>query len=165
VILIIAYGNSLRSDDAAGLRLAEIIEQACAAQQLAVEKITVHQLLPELAPEMARPTVDAVLFVDTLFVDTQAVPPQQTEPAVQIQPLVTGAASPGVGHHLTPAALLTYAGLLYGRQPPAWLVTAPGVDFSHGQGLSPTAQRALAAAGPAIARLVTQLDSAPKILG
>jgi len=122
--------------------------------------VTVQQLLPELAPEMARPTVGAVLFVDT-----RAVPPGETKPAVRIQPLTTSAASPGVGHHLTPAALLTYAGLLYGRQPPAWLVTAPGVDFSHRQGLSQTAQRALAGAGPAIARLFNQLDSALKILG
>lgn len=150
VILIMAYGNSLRTDDAAGLHLAQLVEQACQAQQLAVEKIITHQLLPELAPEIAR--ADAVLFVDT-----RAVPPEEFEPAVQIQPIAADISLVSLGHHLSPAALLAYAGLLYGCRPPAWLLTAPGTDFAHGEGLSQLAQRALAAARPIVAKLLAQL--------
>lgn len=151
VILIIAYGNSLRTDDAAGLHLAQLVEQACQAQQLAVEKIITHQLLPELAPEIARAET-------ALFVDTRAVPPQEIEPAVQIQPVAVDISPASLGHHLSPAALLAYAGLLYGCRPPAWLLTAPGTDFAHGEGLSQTAQQALAAAGPVVARLLAQIE-------
>ncbi len=138
MILIIAYGNSLRRDDGAGLILAERLEQEWSAGQVEVELVSTHQLTPELALDVARAEVTAVVFVDT-----RVTPPEKIEPEVQVYPLKTGSLSPSLGHHLHPAALLTYAHLLYGKQPPAWMVTVPGVDFGHGEGLSPVTQQAL----------------------
>jgi hydrogenase maturation protease len=145
MILIIGYGNSLRGDDGAGLLLAERLEQAWQAHQIAVERLAVQQLMPELAWDIAREAVEAVLFVDT-----RVVAPGETEPGLQISLVEAPVLSPSLGHHLDPAVLLTYARLLYGKTLPAWLVTVPGVDFEHGETLSQTAQQAL--------------DTAPEIL-
>lgn len=60
-ILIIGYGNNLRSDDGVGRYLAEIIEQ----QQLPLVKaLSVHQLTPELVLEIA--DSQAVIFIDAI---------------------------------------------------------------------------------------------------
>jgi len=158
MILIVAYGNSLRQDDAAGLALAKIIKQECLARQLPATLQQSQQLLPELAAEMAQPGVEAVVFVDT-----QAVPPEKSEPVVQIQRIRHKAPSPSLGHHLTPETLLVYARQLYGREPVAWLVTAPGVAFGHGQGLSQVAQLALANARPQVKQLCQHLAAPAEI--
>lgn len=140
MILLIGYGNDLRRDDGAGLVLAEIIERAWQIRGVAVKRLAVHQLMPELAVDIAGPEVSAVVFVDT-----RAAAADEVSPDVQVQPVPAGPSSPSLGHHLDPAALLTYAGHLYGRRPPAWLVTVPGTDFSYGEGLSRPVQEALAA--------------------
>lgn len=139
MILLIGYGNSLRRDDGAGLILAEKLEQAWLASRVEVERLSVHQLTPELAANLARPEVTAVVFVDA-YVAT----PAESPPHVKIVPIEAAITSPSLGHHLSPAALLIYARLLYGQQPPAWMVTVPGVDFGHGEGLSETSQQAIA---------------------
>jgi hydrogenase maturation protease len=154
MILLIGYGNDLRRDDGAGLVLAEIIEQAWQTGQVAVKRLSVHQLTPELAEDIAGPEVSAVVFVDT-----RAAVAGETNLSVQIQPLQLGPQSPSLGHHLDPAALLLYAGRLYGRQPPTWLVTVPGTDFSHGEGLSRTTQQTLAKAQTLPVELLARLQA------
>jgi len=139
--LIIAYGNRLRRDDGAGLVLAQRLERAWQAQGIAVKRLTVQQLTPELAVEMVQADVSSVVFVDA-----RATVTGETRPGIEIQPLTSAVASPALGHHLDPAALLLYANLLSGKQPPAWHITVPGVDFSHGEGLSQTTQQILATA-------------------
>lgn len=141
MILLISYGNNLRRDDGAGLVLAETIEQVWQSQKVAVRRVAVHQLTPELAEDIARPEVGAVVFMDTRMVAAG-----DANPGVQVQPLSAHSQSPSLGHHLDPAVLLFYAKRLYGRRPPAWLVTVPGTDFDYGQGLSEPTQKALAAA-------------------
>jgi hydrogenase maturation protease len=141
MILIIGYGNSLRGDDGAGLVLAERLEEAWQDRQVEVERLALHQLTPELILEISREEVTSVVFVDT-----RAVPPEATDLQVWISPLQAGGTSPSLGHHLDPAALLALAGLLYDKWLPAWLVTVPGVDFTHREALSPTAQQALVTA-------------------
>lgn len=152
MILIIAYGNSLRQDDGAGLVLAEMLEAACRARRLEVERIVTHQLTPELSLEVARQGVAAVVFVDT-----RAVDPAETTPFVEVRPISTASLSPSLGHHLNPACLLVYAHLLYGQHPPAWEVTVPGVDFEHGEDLSPIARQVLAAGQGLLSELAGQL--------
>ncbi len=144
MILVIGYGNSLRQDDGAGLILAEIIERELQARQIEVERIAVHQLMPELAKDIARQEVDSVVFVDTRVVVSPDV-----DPGIQIYPIEKDMSTPVMGHHLDAAALLLYAALLYGHQPPAWQITIPGTTFGHGETLSVTVQNALTTA-PAI---------------
>lgn len=138
MILILACGNSLRSDDGAGLVLAQKLERRWQAQARPVKRLAVHQLTPELAVELAPEAVQAVVFVDTRL--TQ---PGEANQSVQIE-AVTAGASARLGHHLTPATLLSYAELLYQARVNAWQVTVPGINFDHGESLSEVASRALA---------------------
>jgi hydrogenase maturation protease len=154
MILIIAYGNPLRRDDGAGLILAERLEQAWRACQIEVERLAVQQLDPELALEVAREEVSAVVFVDT-----RAVSPGQTQFEVQLCSLSASQPGSTLGHHLDPAVILTYTHLLYDKRLPAWLVTAPGVDFGHGEELSQVARQALKARPDLATELLNHLQS------
>ncbi|ABK18395.1 hypothetical protein [Syntrophobacter fumaroxidans] len=139
MILIIAYGNSLRRDDGAGLVLAEVLERVWKDRRLEVHLESVHQLTPELAETIAGEQVSAVVFVDTRVVD-----PGVDNLKVQTRPLPPPEnPSASMGHHVSPEVLMAYARYLYHKTPPAWLVTAPGVDFDHGEGLSQVALHAL----------------------
>ncbi|HQN18089.1 MAG TPA: hydrogenase maturation protease [Syntrophobacteraceae bacterium] len=138
MVLIIAYGNSLRRDDGAGLVLAELLEEALRANGLEITRVAVHQLTPDLALSVAADDVEAVVFVDT------RVAAAGDEPLELLAcPLVSSLDSPTLGHQLGPSTLLTYARLLYRKSPPAWLLTVPGVDFDHGEGLSDATRHAL----------------------
>jgi len=153
MILLIAYGNPLRQDDGAGLRLAERMAGRWQAMGAPVRHLAVQQLAPELALEIAVPDVTALVFVDTRAAAGLAG-------AVEITPLAPpDAATPSLGHHFQPGVLLAYAALLLeGRQaPPARLVTVPGVAFDHGEGLSQTASAAIEAALSGIDEPLLQL--------
>src|SRR5690606_27866057 len=87
----------------------------------------------EMAANISSEEIEAVVFVDAAA--------QASIHGIQISRVKAEPASPSSGHHLDPSTLLVYASLLYGRQPPAWLVTVPGVDFAHGEGFSPEVTR------------------------
>ena len=145
-VLLIAYGNPLRCDDGAGLRLAERMAGRWQATGTRLRHLAVQQLTPELAVEIAEPGVRTVIFVDARAVEAAAAGQEPAALAVLATPLAAPeASSPSLGHHLGPELLLAYAALLLdGRPaPPAWLVTAPGMDFGHGERLSPPARAAI----------------------
>jgi hydrogenase maturation protease len=124
MILLIAYGNVLRRDDAAGIVLARRVGRQCRRADL--EIIECQQLTPELAPRLADPAVTAVIFTDAA-----------TDPSAPLlRHLAETADLPPFGHHLGPASLLDLATRLYGRRPPAWLATVPAEDFRFGIGLA-----------------------------
>jgi hydrogenase maturation protease len=58
-VVVIGYGNTLRSDDGAGQQVATLVEDWQLPQ---VRSLAVHQLTPELAAELA--TAQMVIFVD-----------------------------------------------------------------------------------------------------
>lgn len=145
-LLFIAYGNTLRRDDGAGLALAEKLHPLLCQQGFHVDLIAVQQLTPELALEMANPLLHAIYFFDT------ALDEQPT--GIQIQRVGTTATAPVLGHHLIPSALLLYATRLYGVCPPTWLITIPGSDFELGEGFSPTTASYLANIAPLAQKLV-----------
>lgn len=125
-VLIIGYGNPLRGDDAAGLRLIEALEAA--GRPAGVETLAVHQLTPELADRVA--AARAVVFVDAAC---------REEPAA-LRPLeVPPFSGPPPGHHYSPASLLQLTRLTFGVAPPAWLLTLPAAGFAFGAALSPRA--------------------------
>jgi hydrogenase maturation protease len=149
-ILLVACGNSLRSDDGAGLLLAERMTQLWQAQGVSVRYESVHQLTPELAATIADDALATVIFVDTRDATAEG-----DEPQVQIRAISSRAASPGLGHQLDPTTLLLYTHRLYDKQPSAWLITVPGIDFGHGEGLSSVAGEALQAAEGYLADLIS----------
>jgi hydrogenase maturation protease len=139
--LVIGFGNPLAGDDAAGPDAAARLD----GRPGVVVRI-VHQLTPELAAEVA--ASDRVVFVDAA-VEGHAV-------TVAALCLEAGAqpSTSAITHTLSPQAVLTLAGVIYGRIPPAFLVTIPGRRFEIGRGLSQITRQAIPAAVGAIERLL-----------
>ncbi|NDJ87250.1 MAG: hydrogenase maturation protease [Chloroflexi bacterium] len=133
-VLVIGYGNVLRTDDGIGPAVAACVAQRCAAAD--VEVLSLHQLLPELAEPISQ--ARQVVFIDASIDGVpgtiacwRLLPGPETEAA---GPLV---------HHLDPQRLLELAQLLYGHAPAAALVSVVGQDFSLGEGLSECVRHAL----------------------
>ena len=138
MILIIAYGNSLRRDDGAGLILGEMLEEAIRARGQEVTRLALHQLTPDVALAVAADDITAVIFVDT-----RVAVPDEGQLILRFCPLTSDQSTPSLGHQVGAATIMTYARLLYEKTPPAWLLTVPGVDFDHGEGLSAFTQEVL----------------------
>lgn len=103
-----------------------------------MKRISLHQLDPEVSLSIAEEGVTAVVFVDTrVIVASDAVSLLE---AVRVNGSST---EYHVGHHMGPSTVMAYARLLYGKDPIAWVLTVPGVDFDHGEGFSDFTQAAL----------------------
>lgn len=129
--LVIGYGNPLRSDDGIGPRVAEAVR---GWQHPDWRAIACHQLLPELAPELAR--TDLALFVDA--VDAA------DEPGVEMRPLRPEPGDRSQTHHCDPASLLYLTRELYGASPTAYWLLVPGHCWDWGEQLSPRAEEGMA---------------------
>jgi hydrogenase maturation protease len=120
-ILVIGYGNTLRGDDAFGPMVADRLRQIVDADRVHV--MTLHQLTPELASDMA--VCQRVIFIDASL----------ASPAGELvyRPLEADEAPLGtLVHTVNPDQLLILARLIYGRAPPAMLVTVGGSSFAVG---------------------------------
>jgi hydrogenase maturation protease len=139
MILLIGCGNSLRRDDGAGLVLAELLERSWQLANSRVQRISVHQLTPELAERIAAESVSLVVFFDSRLTTEM-----QGKCVVEVQPLALTSSSPSLAHHCNPETAMLYARLLNGTKVPSWKIAIGGRDFAHGEGLSPMAQEAIA---------------------
>lgn len=156
-VLIIGYGNPLRGDDGVGVRAAELLagemekgtkpgkgtagERGREIPSLPgprVEVLACHQLTPELAPRVA--AADRLILVDARAAG---------EPGALIEQILAPLSPSGAAgsftltHHLDPAGLLAAAQILYGKAPPAVLLTVCGESFDYGETLSPPVAAAL----------------------
>ena len=125
--LVIGYGNTLRSDDGVGAKV------AAAVDELALPGVTAlvrHQLTPELAEPISE--ARAVVFVD-------AAADASTE--VNLRPLEPADGAQLMAHAADPRTLLAMAKQLFRRCPPAWWLTIPVENFEFGEELSPRARR------------------------
>ncbi len=129
-VMVIGYGNPLRSDDAIGWRAAgELSKQA----NDEVEIVACHQLNPEMAEALSQ--VKLVVFIDAC---TDGTPGRVTRNEVQ-----PAAFSPDMmSHHLDPASLLACARELYGKAPKAVVICVTGECFGFGRELTATVERA-----------------------
>lgn len=145
--LVLACGNTLRSDDGVGPWLAAWLE-ACCPQRAGLRILSRQQWTADLAEDLAQ--ARAALFLDCSIAAAPGELRLQT---------VTPAASPnGAGtHHLGAAELLALALELYGAAP------APALLFTLGAGsleLSESFSPALTAALPeAQARILKAIDA------
>jgi hydrogenase maturation protease len=182
--LVIGFGNTLRSDDGVGPRVASVV----AGWGLpGVVAIAVHQLGPELAEPLAEAGraffVDARLAGESESYQTdrrtnrrelrssgrtdfslsrvlpvwildrlKSVLPSPVPRArpcrdpYQVRPVEAADVAPTFGHTGDPRALLALTQAAFGRHPAAWSITVPATVLDFGEGLSPTAGRAMAAA-------------------
>ncbi|MBD2304513.1 hydrogenase maturation protease [Chroococcidiopsis sp. FACHB-1243] len=140
-ILLIGYGNDLRSDDAVGQKVANAI----ASEELPdVTSLCVHQLTPELATFLA--TADLAIFIDACFASVCE--------DVRLQAIASTNSTAIGGHTGDPRSLLALTYALYNRVPNAWWVTIPGTNFELGDRLSPIAERGMQTALKQIKQLI-----------
>jgi hydrogenase maturation protease len=131
-LLVIGYGNTLRSDDGVGVRVAEAVE---ALQLPGVRTLVCQQLSPEHAEPVSQ--TERVVFVDAA-VDA----PRE----VQFRELVPGDTTQLMAHAADPRTMLALARDVFGHAPQAWWLTIPVVNLEFGEELSPEAQRGFAEA-------------------
>lgn len=131
MLLIIGYGNLLRTDDAVGQVVARAVAERFKPEPLLV--MTVHQLMPELAETISR--AQKVVFIDA------GVEGEAGE--VRSAPLTPAAGTPAFTHNVNPQGLLAAAKDLYGNAPEGLLVTIGGASFEIGTRLSPELSAAL----------------------
>ena len=150
-VLVIGYGNALRSDDGVGPRAAASL--AADPRFAGVEVLALHQLTPELALDMSRASL--VILVDASTDD----PPG----AIAVRRLAAdegagragpGATSGATSHHVGPVELLAVARELYGAAPEAFVVSVGVVDMETGEALSPAVAAALPGVADAVVGLV-----------
>ncbi len=132
MLLIIGYGNSLRSDDGVGPKAAEAIE---ALGLPGVRTLACDLLTPELAEPISK--ADCVVFVDAA-VDS----PRE----VQLRPLVPAESSQVMAHAADPRTMLALARDVFNHAPQAWWLTIPIENIGIGDQLSAFAQRGLSTA-------------------
>jgi hydrogenase maturation protease len=122
-VLIVGYGNPLRSDDGFGWHAARLL--AADPRLAGARVLTLHQLTPELAADIA--SASLVVLVDASVVDAapgsvavRSIQPRQDSPL-------------SWSHHLDPAALAGLAHALYDHVPPtAWpALPSPTATGSH----------------------------------
>ncbi|MDJ0745694.1 MAG: hydrogenase maturation protease [Xenococcaceae cyanobacterium MO_167.B27] len=142
-ILVIGYGNSLRSDDRIGIRVAEIVADWHLPE---VRSLSLTQLTPELAVDLAQ--IDLVIFVDacqTLDADVVRINSLKPLDSTKIR-----------SHFGDPRAILSLTQAVYGKCPQAWWVIVPGVNFQFGDRLSPVAEKGVNLAIIQIRNLIAQ---------
>ena len=125
--LVLACGNTLRSDDGVGAKVAAAVAGLALPRVVAIVR---HQLTPELAEPVS--TARAVVFVDAAADASTEVQLRQIEPADGAQLMA---------HAADPRTLLAFARQLFGRCPPAWWLTIPVENLGFGEELSPLARR------------------------
>jgi len=124
-ILIVGFGNPLRSDDGLGWNVATKLAKELARKDVRI--IAQHQLTPEIAELASR--ADRVLFIDAAH---------RGEPgSLRCHRVECSESDSAHSHELSPAAILRLANELYGRSAPAYLLTVAGASFATGDALSP----------------------------
>jgi hydrogenase maturation protease len=123
-VLILGYGNPMRSDDGLGWQVAVELFRTNRSPEL--EILPCHQLTPELAPTVSR--AETVIFIDCA---------QGNNPGeICCGEVVPEAGGVSLTHRLTPGALLTVSSELFGACPRAYLLSMQGENYAPGNSFS-----------------------------
>jgi hydrogenase maturation protease len=139
-VMIVAYGNPLRSDDGIAWRAADAIEGKFPESE--VEILRLHQLAPEVADAIQNREL-------VLFVDAASVGSAKNSRAGEIRVREVPGNEPGerlpghFTHAYSPAKVLDLGRELYGATPKAFVITVAGGNFGHGECLSAPVANAL----------------------
>jgi len=120
--LVIGYGNTLRSDDGVGRKVAEAVAGLGLPGVRAIG-------CPQLTPEHAEPVSQAERVI---FVDAAVDSPKK----VRLRPLEPNESSQVLGHAADPRTVLALARDVFGRAPKAWWLTIPAEDLGFGEEFS-----------------------------
>jgi hydrogenase maturation protease len=131
-VLVVGYGNSLRSDDGIGWHAAGLL--AGDPRLAGARVLAQHQLVPELAADVTQASlvvlVDATVEGDPGSLSVRQVQPRPPTPTTW-------------SHHLDPETLAGLAEALYGFVPPIVLVSVAAGSLAEGDRLSDALERAL----------------------
>ena len=142
-VLVIAWGNPLREDDAVGWHVLEGLRSLKPRPgRPALHLRHAHQLAPEMAECVSK--AQGVVFIDARRDGTPG--------EVRCEEIAPSAGQNPLAHSLSPQALLLYAEQLYGRAPRAVVLSIAGERFGMGEELSPVVRRALPRAIRAVVR-------------
>jgi hydrogenase maturation protease len=143
-VLVVGYGNSLRSDDGIGWHAAGLL--ATDPRLAGARVLAQHQLVPELAVDVSRASlvvlVDAAAGGDPGSLLVRRVRPRPPTPAAW-------------SHHLDPETLAGLAEVLYGFVPPIVLVSVAAGSLVEGDRLSVALEQALPEVVEVVADVVT----------
>jgi hydrogenase maturation protease len=148
-VLIIAYGNPLRSDDGVAWRAADLLAQRFSESEL--EILSLHQLAPELSETIRH-------FATVIFIDATAAEDETSTGQIHVEELAPQARADKshFTHAISPQTVVALAATLYGAKPQAFLVTVTAASFDHGDTLSPSVEVALPTLVSEVSRLVEQ---------
>lgn len=128
-LLVIGCGNTLRSDDGVGVRVAEAVESLKLPR---VRTMTCQQLSPEHADPISR--AETVIFVDAAVDGPREVLFRELKPFDTTQLMA---------HAAAPRTMLALARDVFGHAPHARWLTIPVTDLGFSEQLSATALRGL----------------------
>ncbi len=153
-ILVIGYGNALRTDDGIGWHVAERLaghldDDPRLAGTTVLRR---HQLTPELALDVSQAA--AVVLIDAR--DGAAAGSITVE---RVAPAPSGDST--WSHHLSPASLVALAMELYGKAPHVTLVGVGVAELEMGDRLSPALEAALPRVVDRVAPLVAAAAGRP----
>ena len=142
-VLVIGYGNPLRSDDGVGPAVAARLagDPWLAGAEVRAE----HQLTPELALDASRTSL--LVLVDA---GTTEAPGEVS--VRRLEPVADGGTA--WTHHLDPSALVGLARELWGAAPPVVIVSIGPESLEMGEGLTDTVAPAVPRAVDLIAAIV-----------
>jgi hydrogenase maturation protease len=142
-VLVVGFGNTLRTDDGVGRH---------AAQQLVMDPrldgatvIACHQLAPEIALDLSQAAF-------AVLIDASATQPAGTFTIEPLSPTPSGTSG---SHHVDAAELVGLAATLYGHAPEVVTVSVGAASFELGEGLSPVVEAVLPQVIEAVVELVT----------
>ena len=151
-VLVVGYGNGLRSDDGVGRVVAERL--AADPRLHGVDVRSVHQLTPELAFDASR--VSLLVLVDAAEDGAPGT--------VEVRQVDAGDAGEVAGsamtHQVDPAALAGLARELFGAGPEVVAVRIGAATFEVGESLSSAVEAAVPRAVDAVAGVIAGFGDA-----
>jgi hydrogenase maturation protease len=143
MLLLIGYGNTLRSDDGVGPK---VVEKVAALKLPGIQTLSCDLLTPELADPISR--AETVVFIDAAIDAPQRV---------QLRPLAPAASSQIMAHAADPRTMLALARDIFGQAPKAWWLTIPVENIGIGEEFSALAKQGVASAIEKIQELQQRL--------
>jgi Ni,Fe-hydrogenase maturation factor len=164
-VLVIGYGNALRSDDGVGVHAAGMLARDPRLARADVRAAV--QLAPELAADLAEASLVVLVDATVEAAPGEVVvrraaggPPVAGDPAGAGDPARAGdppgGASGATSHHVGVEELVALAAELYGAAPEVVVVSVGVTTMDVGEALSPTVAAALPGVADAVADLVAR---------
>lgn len=143
-VLIVGYGNSLRTDDGLGWHVAARLADDSRLAEATI--LQLHQLTPELALDVSR-----ARFV--VFVDAR----QGGRGTLAVEPLpAADDVALSWTHHVEPGVLLALARDLYGHAPEAAAVSVGVASIEAGDRMSPQVEAMIPEVVERVVRLIDE---------